>query len=171
MATATLIPVEEYLTTSYEPDREYIDGLAVERNLGEYDHGRMQTCLGAWLFRREREWNIRVVVEQRVTVAAKRYRVPDVCIISRDRAIEPVITDPPLACIEVLSREDRLRSIEQKIEDYTAMGVPAIWLFDPLKRQAFVCTLNGLVAPGDGILKVPGTPIQIPLKEILADID
>ena len=28
MTTATLVPVDEYLATSYEPDREYVDTLA-----------------------------------------------------------------------------------------------------------------------------------------------
>lgn len=122
MATATLISVEEYLATSYEPDREYVDGEIVERNLGEYDHSNMQAALTAWLRNRAREWNVRVLVEQRVRVLPKRIRVPDVCIISRDQPIEPVFTRPPLVCIEVLSPEDRLRYYRDKVEEYTAMG-------------------------------------------------
>lgn len=171
MATAALIPVEEYLETSYEPDREYIHGQVVQRNLGEYDHSNLQTALATWLRIRAREWKIRVIVEQRVRVAGKRYRVPDVCIISREQPIEPVITHAPLACIEILCQDDRLRSIEEKVGDYTALGVPAIWLFDPLKHQAFVCTPTSLVAPEDGILTIPGTPIQIPLEQIFAELD
>jgi hypothetical protein len=31
---ATLVPVEEYLSTNYDPDCEYVDGQIVERNLG-----------------------------------------------------------------------------------------------------------------------------------------
>ena len=171
MATAALITVEEYLETSYEPDREYIDGQVLERNLGEYPHSRLQTCLAAWLLRNERDRKIRVLVEQRVRISRTRFRIPDVCVISRDAAIEPVITYPPPACIEVLSKDDRLRSIEDKVDDYTALGVPAIWLFDPLKRQAFVCTPRGLLAPENGILAIPGTPIELPLQEIFADLD
>jgi hypothetical protein len=34
MGAATLGSVEDYLSTSYSPDREYIDGRSVERNLG-----------------------------------------------------------------------------------------------------------------------------------------
>ena len=35
----TLVSVEEYLNTSYDgPDREYVDGRIVERNLGEKSH-------------------------------------------------------------------------------------------------------------------------------------
>ncbi len=43
MASATLISVEQYLRTSYSPDREYLDGRVVERNLGEKDHSILQT--------------------------------------------------------------------------------------------------------------------------------
>jgi hypothetical protein len=49
MAT-TLISIAEYLASNYEPDRDYIDGVLEERNLGEYDHGRLQLVLGGWFF-------------------------------------------------------------------------------------------------------------------------
>lgn len=48
MAT-TLISIAEYLRTSYRPDREYIDGVVLERNVGEYDHARLQIVLGSWV--------------------------------------------------------------------------------------------------------------------------
>ncbi|HUA17774.1 MAG TPA: hypothetical protein VMU80_21855 [Bryobacteraceae bacterium] len=34
MGAATLIPVAEYLTTFYDPDREYIDGRIRSKELG-----------------------------------------------------------------------------------------------------------------------------------------
>jgi hypothetical protein len=43
--TSTLIPIEEYLHTSYHPDREYVDGDIQERNLGEKDHSKLQKPL------------------------------------------------------------------------------------------------------------------------------
>jgi hypothetical protein len=39
------ISVEEYLSTSYRPDCDYVDGLVEERNLGEYDHAAVQSAL------------------------------------------------------------------------------------------------------------------------------
>jgi hypothetical protein len=38
MAAATLISLETYLTTSYEPDCDFDDGMLEDRNVGEYDH-------------------------------------------------------------------------------------------------------------------------------------
>ncbi len=43
MPARTLISVEEYLATSYRPDCDYVDGEVVERNLGEWDHSRLQS--------------------------------------------------------------------------------------------------------------------------------
>ena len=45
MGAATLVSVEDYLSTSYSPDREYIDGRIVERNLGEKTHSSIQANL------------------------------------------------------------------------------------------------------------------------------
>jgi Uma2 family endonuclease len=171
MSTATLISVEEYLAKSYRPDRELIDGQLVERNLGEYDHSNLQTTLAAWFRSRRREWNIRVVVEQRVQVKPNRFRIPDVTVISRDQPVEPIFRHPPLLCIEVLSREDTLRSVEDRVDDYFAFGVRNVWILDPEKRRAYVCAPGSFREPEGGILVVPGTPIQIPLQDLFADLD
>jgi Uma2 family endonuclease len=171
MSTATLISVEEYLAASYRPDRELIDGQLVERNLGEYDHSRLQTKLAGWFLSREREWSIRVVVEQRVQVKPDRFRIPDVSVISRDQPVEPIFRHPPLVCIEVLSREDTLRSVEDRVDDYLAFGVRNVWILDPEKRRAYVCTRGSFREPEGGILAVPDSPIRIPLQDLFTDLD
>jgi hypothetical protein len=38
MSSATLVSVQEYLATSFRPDRDYVDGEIQERNLGERPH-------------------------------------------------------------------------------------------------------------------------------------
>ncbi len=58
MGSATLIPVEEYLRSSYSPDREYVDGEIVERNLGEKTHGRIQKNLILYLDARSQQYGI-----------------------------------------------------------------------------------------------------------------
>ena len=67
----------------------------------------------------------------RVQVAATRYRVPDVTVLDRSRPIEQIVTHPPLAVFEVLSPEDRLQRLKQKLEDYRMMGIAEIWVIDP----------------------------------------
>ena len=49
MGSTTLVSVGEYLSTAYRPDREYIDGRILERNLGERDHSVVQTELAIYL--------------------------------------------------------------------------------------------------------------------------
>jgi hypothetical protein len=37
-ATGTMVSLDEYLSTVYDPDCEYVDGELIERNMGEIDH-------------------------------------------------------------------------------------------------------------------------------------
>ena len=131
MATTTHVPVEAYLRSSYEPDAEYVDGKIEERAAAEFDHASWQLAILKWFWQHEGEWGIRVLPELRVRVAVTRYRVPDVTVLDRSRPIEQIVTHPPLAVFEVLSPEDRLQRLKQKLEDYKMMGIAEIWVIDP----------------------------------------
>lgn len=77
--TPARVSVEEYLSTSYpDGDREYLDGLVVERNLGTPDHSALQTILIAHLAAFEKQFQIAVRPACRTRVAERRYRAPDV---------------------------------------------------------------------------------------------
>ena len=78
MSTSTLVPLAEYLNTSYRPDCDYLEGELLERNVGEWDHSRLQGLIVHFLMSREKQWGILAVPEQRVQVKAKRFRVPDI---------------------------------------------------------------------------------------------
>jgi Uma2 family endonuclease len=171
MASATQISATEYLSTSYRPDRDLVDGQLIERNMGEFDHSKLQMALAAWFHNRQREWNIHALPEQRVQVARDRFRIPDICIISRDQPIEQIITHPPLICIEILSKDDSLHSMRARINDYLDFGVVNIWILDPVARDAYICDRTGLHAPQTAVLEVPNTPISIPLPDLFAELD
>ncbi|HWF47151.1 MAG TPA: Uma2 family endonuclease [Bryobacteraceae bacterium] len=171
MATVALVSINEYLNTSYRPDQELLEGQLVERNVGEYDHSNLQGTLIGWMYQRQREWKIRVLPEQRIRVSPTRFRIPDVCVISRDQEIEPVLTKPPLLVIEVLSKDDTLRSIQDRVDDYRAFGIPNIWVLDPVKRRAYVCTHGDFREPKNETLEIPGSPIRIPLRDLFSDLD
>ena len=68
MPVAVPVSLQEYLETSYRPDCDYLDGELLERNVGEWDHSRLQGLLCQFLCSHEREWGILVVPEQRVQV-------------------------------------------------------------------------------------------------------
>jgi len=44
-SSTTLVSLDEYLATTYRPDRDYVDSEVVERNVGEWDHSRLQALL------------------------------------------------------------------------------------------------------------------------------
>lgn len=75
MATATLVPLDVYLRTTYRPDRDWVDGETRERNMGEGPHAVIQKFLAMYLGIREEEWNILVRTEQRVQTSLMRFRI------------------------------------------------------------------------------------------------
>ena len=131
--TRVTIPPEVYLRSSgYEPDAEYVDGAIEERSMGEFDHNAWQQAIQLWFWQHAKEWNTRVVPGQRVRVAQTRFRVPDVTVLDRSRPIEQIVTHPPIAVFEVVSPEDTFRRVNLKLADYRVMGIPQIWIVDPV---------------------------------------
>jgi len=166
MAAATQISVEEYLKTTYRPDCDYVDGEVRERNLGEYDHSRPQGLICAFFFNREKQWRIRVVPEQRVQVKSNRFRIPDVCVVLAESPVEAIFRHPPFICIEILSKDDTFKSVTERLDDYLAMGVPNIWVIEPHTRRGYVYNEAGFMEAKDGVLRVPGSEIEVPLVSI-----
>ena len=170
MPASTVVAVEEYLSTSYDPDREYIDGVVVERNLGERDHSRPQGLICTYLMSRERAWRVVTLLAQRVQVGDSRFRIPDVCLLRASDLAEPIVGTAPIVCVEVLSRDDRMPAVREKVRDYVAMGVKHVWVIDPRGRRGFNFTANAMEEPADGVLRVLDSEIQLPLDEIFRDL-
>lgn len=132
------VPVEVYLRSSqYEPDAEYVDGEIEERPMGEYDHASWQQAIQRFFWKHEQQWGVRVRPELRVQVTPTRFRIPDVTVLNRSLPVEQVITHPPVAVFEVLSPEDTMTRVMRKLDDYSAMGIPQIWVIDPETKQAY----------------------------------
>src|SRR5260370_40621027 len=168
MPTGTLISVEEYLATSYEPDCDYVDGHIEERNLGEFDHSSLLTAVAAYFFARRKQWNITVVVEQRVQVSPTRFRVPDVCVVLGEPDGQ-IFRLPPCLCVEILSPEDRMKRVPERIDDYLAMGVPYVWVFDPSTRHVYVATASAALHDFKGhVLRTANPALELPLVEIFS---
>jgi Uma2 family endonuclease len=171
MSSATLIPVSEYLKTSYSPDCDYIDGELLERNEGEREHAALQAIVVSIFQANRRAWGVFGMPELRTQVSHFNYRVPDVCIV---RASDPrghIVRTPPLICIEILSSGDTLTGLTQKIDNYIGMGVEHIWTLDPWNRKGYICTAKAFTEPDSGELVVMGTPIKLVLAEIFAELD
>ncbi len=168
MATSTLLPVSEYLSTDYSPDCDYVDGEVLERNVGEQDHSNVQAELIILLGALRTRVGINVFPEQRVQISPTRFRVPDICVVAGPRPAEQIFTSPPFLCIEILSPEDRYTRMQQKIQDYLSFGVRFVWLIDPQLRRAWVYTPSGMSEAADGVLRTGDPAIEIPLAGLFA---
>jgi Uma2 family endonuclease len=159
--------MEEYLRSTWHPDRDFVDGRLEERNLGEYDHSRLQGALMIWFAARKKEWQIIVLPEIRVRVRPERCRIADIAVIRADAPRESVLTQA-LVVIEILSPEDRLGRYQERINDYLKLGVENVWILDPESRKAWVAT-PGNLREETARLEVQGTGIQVPLPGIFEE--
>ena len=171
MATTTLISVEEYLRTTYRPDCDYVDGEVQERNMGETPHARLQSFFLRYFALHEDEWQIEALPEQRVHVAPRRYRIPDVMLAALPNLDERIVRTPPILCVEVLSSEDRMYRVKDRIDDYAKMGVLAAWVIDPWRRLIHVAGPDGVLHEEQDRLTVPNRPITITVAEIWAELE
>lgn len=164
MPTSELISVSEYLHTAYSPDCDYVDGLVEERNVGEWSHARLQAALIAYFWNRRKEWSIQAVPEWRVQVAKTRFRIPDVCVILGQEEQEPILRKPPFICIEILSSEDLLSRVQDRINDYFTFGVPYVWVVDPRSRKGHDCAPQGMTETA--VFRTENPEIVVPLDAV-----
>ena len=169
MTSGTLASVTEYLAKTYHPDREYVDGVAVERNLGERDHSALETELIICLGSLRRRLGIHVFAEQLVQVSKDRFRVPDITVEAGAKPTELIFTTPPFLCIEVLSKDDSLVQMKRRVDDYLTFGVPYVWLIDPRERQAWSCTREKTIEVA-GALTTSSPEILVPLAEMFSSL-
>lgn len=169
MGSQTLVSVEEYLHTSYSPDREYRDGVLVERNVGTRGHSSLQTRLASYFNRRRRQWQIEVYTEMRIRVRKDWYPIPDICIYALPAPEEQVPTRPPLLWIEILSPDDRMPDVWRKANELLANGVPYVWIIDPETLDTELRTPAGIRDVPNKTLRLPDSPIAIPLLEVVEE--
>jgi Uma2 family endonuclease len=169
MGAQTLVSVEEYLSTSYSPDREYRDGVLVERNVGTWGHSLLQTRLVSYFNRRRRQWQIEVLTELRVRVRKDWYPIPDVCVYTLPAPEEEVPDRPPLRWIEILSPDDRMPDVWRKANELLAHGVPSVWIIDPETLDSELRTPTGIKDVPDKTLRLADSPIVVPLVEVIEE--
>jgi Uma2 family endonuclease len=156
------------MNASYRPDREYVDGEVLERNVGKNEHSRLQILLGSWFVRLEDEWNVAAFTEQRVQVSPTRVRIPDVLLVPL--APHPdVFVDPPILVVEILSPDDSYAETQRRADDYFKMGVETVWIIDPVNRTGRVCVGKAWIE--SETLQVTGTAIWVSLPDIFSRLD
>jgi len=169
MSVETLISVEEYLSTSYDPDVEYVDGVLVERNVGDWLHSTVQFNL---LFALGSKYpHVYIRPELRSQTRATRFRLPDVCVLLTAPKTKYLV-DAAFLAIEILSEDDRMTKVIEKLEEYDRKGIPNIWLIDPRLRKMSVYSSGVLnEVHGDRIATTSDPHLELSRDEIFKDMD
>jgi Uma2 family endonuclease len=170
MTTATL---DQYLNTSYEPDRDFVDGVLVERHVGSQRQGLFQAALAMFFGRFMKSHRIAVFIATRLQVdaATGRHRVPDLMVVELPVRLGKVVTDVPPLVVEIKSPEDTFDDIMDRCFDYERLAVRNIVVMDPDKKRAWMFrdgTLNFITAT---IWLELGDGIQFPASQLFAEVE
>jgi Uma2 family endonuclease len=166
MAVETLISMEEYLSTSYDPDMEYVDGVLEQRNVGDRLHSRVQ---GNVYFRLRLKYpNIKVHIELRSSVTATRFRIPDVSVTLADPGTK-FLWDAAFLAIDVLSEDDRMTRVMERLQDFATKGVPHIWLFDPRLKKMCVYRSGDLHEVKEDVIATAAPRLELTRDEVFQD--
>ena len=159
MGTKAALPVEEYLRTAFpDLDKEYRDGELVERSLPDYLHSKTQGLLVVLLGALRAMYPVFVCPELRVQVRPGLIRIPDISMYYPDEPHERVPTTAPFVAIEILSPDDRMAEVRNKLAEYKAWGVSHVWLVDPHSKRMYTCDATLVEVP---TLKIPELGIEV----------
>jgi Uma2 family endonuclease len=166
--------VEEYLATSFpDGDREYLDGVVCERNLGSVPHSALLAILSVHFGQHEKRLGAAVYPSCRLRVGEMRYRVPDICVMLRPfRRDRRALVEVPFVVVEILEPEDLPDATFRRCADYATLGVPHILLMDPEARQTFVFSSGTLTQRDVTGFDVPDRGfLPFDSRELLAQLD
>jgi Uma2 family endonuclease len=166
MDPATPIPLDEYLRTSYSPDMEYVDGVLVEINVGDPGHSAVQRNIGAAILNRYPDF--RAYPEVRSRTRETRFRLPDVAI-ALHKAEGSYLAEPPFAAIEILSQDDRIPRVIEKLKEYVEWGVPNVWVLNPQTQRMNVFRNGELIEISGDVIATESPRIELTRAEIFWD--
>jgi Uma2 family endonuclease len=167
MGTGTLIAVEEYLRTSFDPDCDFIDGEVFQRNVGKKKHSYAQLKIGYWFEIRIQTLRLQALTELRMQVGPGRIRIPDVVVCEIPLPDEEVFTSPPYLCVEVMSPDDTISAMQDRLDDYLQFGVPNIWVVDPWKHRGWHISAEGWALVHNGLMCTADGNVEMPLADVL----
>ena len=100
----------------------------LERNVGDWIHALIHSNI---IFAvRSKYRGVYAVPELRSRTTATRYRLPDVCVLLSAPDTRYLLAAAFIA-IEILSADDRMSQVMEKLAEYESAGVGHIWLVDP----------------------------------------
>lgn len=151
-----LVPVDEYLNSSYHPDVEYVNGVLEQRGMPTVAHGVLCILLIEYFAQFRRKFGFMTLSEVRTQIIERaRYRIPDIMLLPEPLPEGKVVTTVPWAVIEVASPDDTWQEQRRRFEDYLSIGARHSILLDPEDRLAYrfqdrsllLTTFTGLELP------------------------
>ena len=167
MGVGTMISVDEYLRTSFHPDCDFVEGAVLERNTGKRKHAYAQGEIASWFNQRKNVQKLQSLPELRMRVGPNRIRIPDVVVAEMPIPEEEVFTSPPYLCVEVMSPDDTVAAMQDRLDDYLQFGVPNVWVIDPWKHRGWQVTAGGWATAADGVMRTADGRIAMPLADVL----
>jgi len=164
MATGTTLSVEQYLATSFpDLDKEYRDGELVERSMPDNLHAKTQALLAAFFVLLQKAHALFARTGLRLKVKPTLVLIPGVCVFHPDEPTDRFPDTPPFIAIEILSLDDKLTDVREKLEIYKNLGVRHVWLVDPHSRRMYTCDAGLVEVPvlEIGELNITLLPAQI----------
>ena len=123
----------------------------------DYLHGKVQGLLFMFFALLRNRLTLFPSTETRLRMGPDKVLIPDVSVFyPTEPASQPAT--PPLIAIEILSPDDRLSAVREKLHEYRAWGIPHVWLVDPHARRLYTCDA-GLAEVES--LKVPELRIEL----------
>jgi len=105
----------------------------------------------------------------------KESRIPDVCFISKDRLPQNLRRFPRMApdlAVEVLSPDDSVEKVLEKVDEYLQQGTLVVWLVIPKTREVLVCTAEMKISVRDVLTAPELLPdFKLPVNEIFSGLE
>jgi Uma2 family endonuclease len=175
-------PPQEKLITGEELARmpgvgpcELIDGRIVPMSPTNVEHGRIEFRFGKLIEDAAAPGKAGRVLVGEVGLYTRRnpdrVRAADVLFISNERYAQrrskSYLDVAPELVVEILSPDDTMQDMNQKLREYFAIGVRLVWVADPESRSVFAYrSLTDVrefkdadVLPGDDVLPGFSTPV------------
>ena len=146
---------------------------AQDEKMSSYNHSELQTRLGFLLMSAYRQ-QYSILTELDFEFASGKTR-PDLCIMPKRKANwladEIVVQDVPLTTIEILSPEQSLNSLTERIYmKHFPAGVKTVWLVVPtVQTVSILLPDRKQINFAQGIITDPVTNIQLNLSELFED--
>ena len=175
MAFAPTIPLtsaDEYLNSGYHPDKEYVEGVLVERSVPTIAHSLLQVLLTLSLGANRREFGFALLSEARTQIVERaRYRIPDLMLCPLPLPPGKIVDSIPWAVIEILSPDDRLSEQLARFRDYRRIGVLQMVLLDPEELTAYRFDENGLLETQFTSLDLPSGSLPFDTEALFRQLE